>query len=117
MSGPTVATVSHTLYTPRVAIITGAAQGIGREIALRLAGDGLDVAVNDIPSKSSLLEGLVEEIKAKGRESIFVTGDVSSEEDVKSIIDTTVEKLGSVDVVSQMKPKNIECIVHVSFSR
>lgn len=91
--------VPHTAYSPRVAIITGAAQGIGRETALRLAEDGLDVALNDIPSKTKALQGLVDEIKAKGRNSIFIVGDVSSEEDVKNIVSTTAEKLGSVDVV------------------
>ncbi|KAJ3477940.1 hypothetical protein NLI96_g10115 [Meripilus lineatus] len=91
--------VPHTAYSPRVAIITGAAQGIGRETALRLAEDGLDVALNDIPSKTKALQGLVDEIKAKGRNSIFIVGDVSSEEDVKNIVSTTAEKLGSVDVM------------------
>ncbi len=92
-------TVPPTAYAPRVAVITGSAQGIGREIALRLADDGIDIALNDIPSKSEALQQLVDEIKTKGRNAIYVTGDVSSEEDIKSLVNTTVEKLGSVDVV------------------
>ena len=47
-----------------VAIITGAAQGLGRAIALRLASDGFDVALNDIPAKAPALEELVNQLKA-----------------------------------------------------
>lgn len=83
----------------RVAIITGAAQGIGKAISLRLADDGLDIVVNDIPSKNNLLDELVKEIEAKGRRSIAVTGDVTKEEDVQNLVTVTVEKLGSVDVM------------------
>ena len=50
----------------RVAIVTGSAQGIGRAIALRLAADGYDVAVNDLPARSEDLEGLVREMEAHG---------------------------------------------------
>lgn len=53
----------------RVAIVTGAAQGIGRAIALRLADDGLDIAVSDLASQSALLETLAAGIRAKGRKS------------------------------------------------
>lgn len=42
--------------TTRIAIVTGAAQGIGRSIALRLAADGLDVAINDLPRQLTQLE-------------------------------------------------------------
>jgi len=46
----------HCVVTvPRAAIITGSAQGIGRAIALRLAGDGYDIAVNDLPAKIEAL--------------------------------------------------------------
>ncbi|KAG5221507.1 acetoin reductase family protein [Salix suchowensis] len=88
----------------RVAIITGAAQGLGRAIALRLASDGFDVALNDIPAKSTALEELVTEIKAgsgtnSDRRAIFVPGSVADEEDVKELVDRTVRELGGLDVV------------------
>lgn len=86
----------------RVAIVTGAAQGIGKAIALRLADDGLNVCLNDIPSKSQLLEELVKEVKKKGREAIVVIGDVTNEDEVVHLVQKTAEQLGSVDVVSSL---------------
>lgn len=85
----------------RIALVTGSAQGIGRSIALRLANDGFDIAVNDIPSKAESLEDLKHEIiNDKGRKAVVVVGDVSKEEDVKQMIESVVESLGSLDVVS-----------------
>jgi len=83
----------------RIAIVTGAAQGIGRDVALRLARDGLDVAVNDIPSQSEHLESLVKEIEAFNQRSIPVFADVSNEDEVKAMVETVVEKLGGLDVM------------------
>ena len=85
--------------TTRIALVTGAARGIGRAIALRLAEDGLDVAVNDL-SNTSELDDVVREIESKGRRSLAVPGDVSLEAGVEKIIQQVVEKLGSLDVVS-----------------
>ncbi|KAF4584930.1 hypothetical protein EYR40_001756 [Pleurotus pulmonarius] len=86
-----------------VAIITGAAQGLGRAIALRLASDGFDVALNDIPAKVPALEELVNEIKARAgtnseRRAIFVPGNVAEEDDVMKLVARTVRELGGLDV-------------------
>ncbi|KZT00641.1 NAD(P)-binding protein [Laetiporus sulphureus 93-53] len=88
-----------TSFQPRVAIITGAAQGIGKEIALRLARDGLDVAVNDISSKSEELEQVVAQIQDIGRQAIALVADVSDEEQVRNMVEKTVQKLGRLDVM------------------
>ncbi|PCH44090.1 NAD(P)-binding protein [Wolfiporia cocos MD-104 SS10] len=87
---------------PRVAIVTGAAQGIGRDIAIRLADDGLDVAVNDIPTKGEQLQELVAEIRLKNRRAMAVLADVSSEDEVIAMIARVVDELGGVDMVANV---------------
>ena len=86
--------------TKRVAIITGAAEGIGRAIARRLARDGFDLGLFDLPRAKDRLEGLAEELKKHGTRVVCVLGDVSKEEDVKRLVDTVVQELGSLYAVS-----------------
>ncbi|KAJ1300465.1 hypothetical protein OPQ81_005280 [Rhizoctonia solani] len=83
----------------RVAIVTGAAQGIGRAVALKLAASGVDVAVVDIAAKQGACEQVVKEIEALGRKGLAVTGDVSKEPDVQAIVQKTVETLGGLDIM------------------
>lgn len=83
----------------RVAIITGAARGIGRAIALRLARDGLNVVVNDLPRMRNDLEDVASEIKSLKRESLAVYGDASDEGDVKKLMASAVKQFGSLDVM------------------
>ncbi|TFY68515.1 hypothetical protein EVJ58_g975 [Rhodofomes roseus] len=82
-----------------VALITGAAQGIGREISLRLADDGFHIAINDILSNADALHSVAKEVEAKGRKALAVFGDVSEEAAVQSMIEKTVEVLGRLDVM------------------
>ncbi|EED83212.1 predicted protein [Postia placenta Mad-698-R] len=83
----------------RVAVVTGAAQGIGRAIALRLAADHLDVAVNDIASKTDQLQELVSQIQARGGRSLAVPADISNEDDVQKMIAKVVETFGGLDAM------------------
>jgi len=83
-----------------IALITGSAQGIGRGIALRLARDGFDIALNDVPNKGTQLESVATEIKSLGRQVCVVPADVSANEQVKEMVHGAVTKLGGLDVVS-----------------
>jgi NAD(P)-dependent dehydrogenase (short-subunit alcohol dehydrogenase family) len=85
-----------------IAVVTGSAQGIGRSIAIRLAVDGYDVVINDLESNKENLEEVKKEIVADlpERKVLIVLGDVSVEEDVKGLIESTVKEFGSLNVVS-----------------
>jgi hypothetical protein len=89
----------RSIITRRTAIVTGAAQGIGKAIAIRLAHDGFDVALNDLPPKISNLQDVQKEIELVGRKGIIETGDISREEVVKELIKHCVDSLGSLDVM------------------
>ncbi|KAK0499040.1 acetoin reductase family protein [Armillaria luteobubalina] len=84
---------------PRTAIITGAAEGVGRAIALRLSTDGCQVVVSDLPSRKSLLDDLVSEITRTGRGAVAVTADISVERDVEDLVAETVLHFGSIDIM------------------
>ncbi|KAG1739897.1 uncharacterized protein EDB91DRAFT_372474 [Suillus paluster] len=82
-----------------ITLITGSAQGIGRSIALRLARDGFDVALNDVPTKGPQLESVATEIKSLGRRVCVVPADVSVDEQVKGMVNDAVTNLGGLDVM------------------
>jgi NAD(P)-dependent dehydrogenase (short-subunit alcohol dehydrogenase family) len=85
-----------------VALVTGAAQGIGRAIAIRLADDGFDMAINDLPEQKDPLDALGHEIQNKHRKVCRILGDVSVASDVEAMIACVIEDLGALDVVSLM---------------
>ncbi|HDI0346793.1 TPA: 3-oxoacyl-[acyl-carrier-protein] reductase [Staphylococcus aureus] len=80
------------------ALVTGASRGIGRSIALQLAEEGYNVAVNYAGSKEKA-EAVVEEIKAKGVDSFAIQANVTDADEVKAMIKEVVSQFGSLDVL------------------
>lgn len=80
------------------ALVTGASRGIGRSIALQLAEEGYNVAVNYAGSKEKA-KAVVEEIKAKGVDSFAIQANVADADEVKAMIKEVVSQFGSLDVL------------------
>jgi meso-butanediol dehydrogenase / (S,S)-butanediol dehydrogenase / diacetyl reductase len=81
----------------KVALVTGAGRGIGRAIALRLAEDGADIAINDVDQKSA--DAVAEEVRSTGRQAVAVTADVSDRSQAFAMVAETEEGLGGLDIV------------------
>ena len=83
--------------TGKVAIVTGAGQGIGKAIALALAREGTDVIVNDINLGSA--EEVVGEIEIMERKAIPIRADVSKIDEVKLMVETALGKFKKIDIL------------------
>ncbi|MBC1457673.1 SDR family oxidoreductase [Listeria newyorkensis] len=83
--------------TGKVAVVTGAASGMGREIALLYAKEGAKVVVADIQLEAA--EKTVTEIKASNGEALAVVANVMKEDDVQAMIDKAVEAYGTLDIL------------------
>ncbi|MFP5111246.1 3-oxoacyl-[acyl-carrier-protein] reductase [Bacillaceae bacterium C204] len=82
----------------KAALVTGASRGIGREIALELARQGANVAVNYSGSEAKANE-VVDEIKALGREAFAVKCDVSNADAVAEMVKGTIDNFGKLDIL------------------
>lgn len=92
----------------RIAIVTGAGQGIGRGIAEAFANEGADVVINDLVVDSRTDE-VRSNIESKGSRCAVVAGDVSKRIDVERIFDETWKQLGPADIL--VNNAGIETIV------
>ena len=84
--------------TDRVAIVTGASGGIGRAVAVRLAQEGMAVAVHYAGNRSRAQE-TVDEVANAGGRAIVVAADVADENEVTAMFDRVEAEFGGVDVV------------------
>jgi NAD(P)-dependent dehydrogenase (short-subunit alcohol dehydrogenase family) len=82
-------------FSGKVALVTGAANGIGRATALAFAQSGVRVVVSDIDVKGG--EETVATIKSAGGAATFIACDVSNEDQVRALVDGTVASFGSLD--------------------
>jgi len=110
----------------RVALVTGAAQGIGRAIALALAEVGADVAGGDV--KLAQLQEVAKEIEALGRKALALPLDVARPEAVQDAVDKTLEVFGKIDILvnnagitkdnllMRMKPEDWDLVLRVNLN-
>ena len=85
----------------KVAVITGAGRGLGREEAMHLASQGARVVINDIkmPAAEEAAQQTVEEIKAAGGEAIAVFGDCADSGDAENLMKVTLETYGDLNIM------------------
>jgi NAD(P)-dependent dehydrogenase (short-subunit alcohol dehydrogenase family) len=81
----------------KVAIVTGAGRGIGEGIALRFAGEGAKLIINDVNETDA--NHTVEAIKTKGGQAVALIGSVASRQVAQKMVDTAVTQFGTVDIL------------------
>ena len=81
----------------RVAIVTGAGQGMGRAVAMRLSAEGARVVANDVNEEAAARTA--KRIQEAGGEAIAVAGDVTSSGDVANIVDAALDRYGRIDIL------------------
>lgn len=82
----------------KVALITGAARGIGKEVAKKFAKNGYDVVINYVSSKTDT-EKLKKEFEDLGIKVLLVKADVSNQEEAEDLVNQTINTFGKIDVL------------------
>lgn len=112
--------------TGKVAIVTGAASGIGRAVAIELAKFGANIALVDVQVEK--IHEVDEEIKKIGRDSLIIIADVSNRAEVENMVQKVLNKFGKIDIlvncagifsrvmaIEKLTEENIDRIFAVNF--
>jgi 3-oxoacyl-[acyl-carrier protein] reductase len=83
----------------KVAIVTGARQGLGKAISLGMAEAGADLVICDRITDDGKLAETAKEIEAMGRKTLSLGGDITIEDDVNNVVNKAIEKFGKIDVL------------------
>ena len=83
----------------KVALVTGARQGLGKSISLGMAEAGADLVICDRVTDDGKLTETAKEIETMGRKTLSLGGDITIEEDVNSVVNKSLEKFGKIDVL------------------
>ena len=83
----------------QTAIITGSSSGIGRAVAIEMAGEGASVVVNYPGGSPDMANEVMSEIKSEGGTAVCIKADVSNEDEVKAMFAETVRTFGTVDIL------------------
>ena len=109
----------------QVALITGGTRGIGKEIAITLAKEGYNIALN-YRSENEELSKLKQEIEANNVKCLTVKGDISSFEDCEQFVKQTIQEFGKIDILVnnagitkdtlliRMKKEDFEQVINVN---
>ena len=81
----------------RVAIVTGSGQGIGREIALKLADQGASIVISDVNAATA--KEVASEIEAKNGKSIAIPANVAVADEVSKLVEQTLSSFGHIDIL------------------
>ena len=83
----------------KTAIITGSARGIGKGIALVFARQGANLVLNSRNADEKTVSDLLQEIRDRGSDAIYLPGDVSNEKTIAQIVENTLSKFGNIDIL------------------
>lgn len=109
----------------KVALITGATRGIGKQIAITLSKQNYDIVIN-YRTQNDELENIIKEIELNNAKCLAVKGDISNFEDCENIVKQIIDKFGKIDVLvnnagitkdmllMRMKKEDFESVINVN---